>query len=120
MNWNRLTIEGLVIVVSILLAFAIDAWWDQKREIRDAEDQIARVIAELRANVSMLEAQDQALDHATQAAREFLPLMGPNVEPISTQQVGSMIFRIFGQPTLSLSTSATQNFLSSGQLTDGP
>ncbi len=118
-NWNRLLIEGLVIVVSILLAFTIDAWWDQQREARDAEDQVARVVAELRANVSILELQDQALDYTTRAAREFLSIMGPDAEPVSPQEIGSMVYRIYGQPTLSLSRSATQNFLSSGQLTDG-
>ena len=25
-------VEGLVIVLSILLAFAIDAWWDERQE----------------------------------------------------------------------------------------
>lgn len=30
--WARVVIEGLVIVVSILLAFGIDAWWDELQE----------------------------------------------------------------------------------------
>ncbi len=118
--WNRLLIEGLVIVVSILLAFTIDAWWDQQREARDAKDQVARVVAELRANVAILEFQDQSLDYSTRAAKEFLSMMGPDAEPVSTQEIGSIMNRIYGVPTLSLSRSATQNFLSSGQLTDGP
>ena len=29
--WTTLFIEGVAIVVSILLAFAIDAWWDQRK-----------------------------------------------------------------------------------------
>lgn len=119
-DWKRLSIEGLVIVVSILLAFAIDAWWDEQRETSDASDQVARVVAELRANVAILEVQDQLLDYATQAAKEFLSIMGPDAERVSTQEIGSMMYGIYGVPTLSLSRSATQNFLSSGQLTDGP
>ena len=116
-DWNRLVVEGLVIVVSILLAFAIDAWWDQQREVRDANDQVARVVSELRANVAILQAQDQSLEYTTRAAREFLSIMGPDVGPVSIQDIGSMMFRIYGVATLSLSNSATQNFLSSGQLT---
>ncbi len=118
-HWNRLSIEAAAIVGSILLAFAIDAWWDQQREVRDAEDQVARVVSELRANTAILQAQDRSLEYTTQAAREFLTMMGPAVEPVSMQVVGSMMYRIFGQPTLSMSDSATQDFLSSGQLTDG-
>ena len=31
-NWKRIAVEAAAIVVSILLAFAIDAWWDDRRE----------------------------------------------------------------------------------------
>ena len=31
-QWKRIALEGIVIVVSILLAFAIDAWWDERNE----------------------------------------------------------------------------------------
>ena len=54
-KFDVLVVEGLVIVISILLAFSIDAWWDQKRETRDAEDPVARVSAELRADIQSTE-----------------------------------------------------------------
>lgn len=101
------------------MAFSIDAWWDQQRETRDAEDQVARVTAELRASITRLEVQDRLLDQATQAASEFLTGMGPDTASISTQELGVMMSRIYGVPTLSLSRSAAQDFLSSGQLTSG-
>ena len=34
--WKRLTVEAAAIVVSILLAFGIDAWWDERGD-REAE-----------------------------------------------------------------------------------
>ena len=37
--WGRILAEGAAIVVSILLAFAIDAWWDNRKE-RFEEHQI--------------------------------------------------------------------------------
>ena len=30
--WTTLLIEGVAIVISILLAFAIDAWWDERKD----------------------------------------------------------------------------------------
>ena len=48
-EWKRLLVEGVVIVVSILLAFAIDAWWDERQQLSDAEDQVERVVAELQS-----------------------------------------------------------------------
>ena len=31
--WKRLTVEAAAIVVSILLAFGIDAWWDARNDV---------------------------------------------------------------------------------------
>ena len=36
--WTTLFIEGVAIVVSILLAFAIDAWWDQRKDRAEERD----------------------------------------------------------------------------------
>jgi hypothetical protein len=36
--WTTLFIEGVAIVVSILLAFAIDAWWDQRKGRAEERD----------------------------------------------------------------------------------
>jgi hypothetical protein len=35
--WKRLFAEAVAVVVSILLAFAIDAWWEDRKQIRDEE-----------------------------------------------------------------------------------
>jgi len=36
--WPRIAVEGVAIVASILLAFAIDAWWDDRQ--RDESEQV--------------------------------------------------------------------------------
>ena len=46
--WFRIIAEGVVIVVSILLAFGIDAWWDD-RQLRHEE---RALLEELRATLS--------------------------------------------------------------------
>ena len=33
--WKRLTAEGMAIIVSILLAFGIDAWWEDRQQQHD-------------------------------------------------------------------------------------
>ena len=43
--WKRLTVEGAAIVGSILLAFTIDAWWDE-RQTRYEEQQILQGLKE--------------------------------------------------------------------------
>ena len=32
LSWARLLAEAVAIVVSILIAFGLDAWWDESRE----------------------------------------------------------------------------------------
>ena len=39
--WKRLSVEAAAIVASILLAFAIDAWWDHRNDLI-VEDEILR------------------------------------------------------------------------------
>lgn len=59
---GRLTIEALLIVVSILFAFAIDAWWDERNErIEEAEI------------LDLLESEYQAnLDHTDRTIKGHL------------------------------------------------
>ena len=53
--WKKLLIEGPVIVISILLAFAIEAWWDEQQQAQVTFEQLARVAAELEANALRIE-----------------------------------------------------------------
>jgi hypothetical protein len=41
--WPRIAVEGVAIVASILLAFAIDAWWDDKQR-QETEQVILRTL----------------------------------------------------------------------------
>jgi hypothetical protein len=62
--WARLSLEGLVIVVSILLAFALDAAWDGRQEsIR--RDEYLRVLED-EFQAAAEEMQEQIGDHERQ------------------------------------------------------
>ena len=41
--WSRIAVEGIAIVASILLAFAIDAWWDD-RQREETEQVVLRTL----------------------------------------------------------------------------
>ncbi len=45
--WLRVFVEGVVIVVSILLAFGIDAWWAGIESRRDAHRELGTVLEEM-------------------------------------------------------------------------
>lgn len=44
--WAGIALEGAVIVVSILLAFALDAWWDERNESARVEEMLDAVASE--------------------------------------------------------------------------
>ena len=48
--WKRLSVEAAAIVVSILLAFAIDAWWDERQERAEEREVLESLYAEFEAN----------------------------------------------------------------------
>lgn len=115
--WKRLITEGLVIVISILLAFTIDAWWDGRRDRQEAGDQVARLVAELETSISILESQVEDLGLTAAAAADFHALFGPDPDEVDPEVIGALFAKLFGSSTLSLPHSATSDFLSSGQLT---
>ncbi|UCC25118.1 MAG: hypothetical protein JSU98_15535 [Gemmatimonadales bacterium] len=47
--WARVALEGAVIVASILLAFALDAWWDERKERGRVGEMLDAVAAEFEA-----------------------------------------------------------------------
>ena len=48
--WLRVFVEGAVIVGSILLAFGIDAWWDEQQEREEEQRLLLDLIQEFEAN----------------------------------------------------------------------
>ena len=67
--WKRLTAEGAAIVASILLAFWIDAWWDNRVEqnafsknLFALEQEISRNLAHMEERLSRVETNFKKLD----------------------------------------------------------
>jgi hypothetical protein len=112
-------IEGFVIVVSILLAFAIDAWWNERQEAKEAALQVERVVAELEASASLLEDQIEHLGGTTDAAKRFLAKFGPEPDPVDKAVAGELFNYLFASGTISFDRSASERFLASGLLTKG-
>lgn len=52
--WPRIFAEGAAIVVSILLALLIDAWWTERQDRANEADTLARLSAEMTVNIDRL------------------------------------------------------------------
>jgi len=53
-HWKRLALEATAIVVSILLAFAIDAWWDDRNEAQLERRMLSALLVEFEQNAELL------------------------------------------------------------------
>ena len=53
---SRLVAEGLVVIASILIAFALDAWWDRQAERRVEEAHLHALRSDYQQNVARLNA----------------------------------------------------------------
>lgn len=73
---KRTLAEGAAIVVSILLAFGVQAWWEDRRESTELEGMLALLLGEVTRNIDMLAT-------AVDAHREL------QVAIIASQEAGS-------------------------------
>lgn len=51
-DWKRLVLQALAVTASILLAFAIDAWWDQWQDRTEEREAMVRLQREFETNHS--------------------------------------------------------------------
>ena len=113
--WSRMALEGAVIVFSILLAFAIDAWWDKRKEKIEGIEQLARVASELQLNTEMLQSKIEQLRIAIDASAEFLSWMGPEPREYSTDAFSDQWDTLASIGTFSVVRRAADDYLGAGQ-----
>jgi hypothetical protein len=68
----RLFAEGAAVVVSILLAFGIDAWWDGRQQLIEEAQLLVGLHSETSANLSVLRAGLDSLDAKQARLRRFV------------------------------------------------
>ncbi|MFT5140449.1 MAG: hypothetical protein ACI9H8_002140 [Lysobacterales bacterium] len=113
-QWGRLAIEAAVIILSILLAFAIDAWWDQNQQQKLAAEQLVRVKAELESNAEIIEFKLKTLTTAVHATSKFQSWMGPEPENISLEVFSEQWVDMVSIGFFTLLQSAGSEFMATG------
>jgi hypothetical protein len=111
---RRIAVEGAVIVVSILLAFAIDAWWE-KRGIHAAElEKLVRVARELESNSERLRKKLEIIEYSIEGTEELISWMGPEPVDVPPKTFHSQWNKFFSIGMYSVLRGATQDFLATG------
>ena len=73
-HWKRVSVEAAAIVASILFAFTIDAWWQDRQEIISDNIHLAAVLTELRKHETLLAEAISAHERTFEAGKELLEI----------------------------------------------
>jgi hypothetical protein len=84
-SWKRLSLEAAAIVASILLAFWIDAEWDQRENAARERVVLETLLADMREFQSAREARDEYLDAIMESSRSLLDI-GRALKPAATDR----------------------------------
>lgn len=81
--WPRILVEGTAIVASILLAFGIDAWWDERRERGDEREVLLALKVEFEVNKREAKAVIDHHEASIQRIREFKSMQPESIEAMA-------------------------------------
>ena len=115
-RWNHIAIEGITIVASILLAFAIDAWWDDRSERVRLVAAIQNIVAEVSEAREEINSAVQRNQFRIDGMRQFLSLSPDELATLPRDTVVA-ISRSFVIPSpFDPGEIALQGFLTGGNL----
>jgi hypothetical protein len=83
--------EGLLIVISILLAFAIDAWWDGLTERREEQRILAALESDFTATRETVRATTALYEQARDSTLRLLRLLPEDLSAVPPREVYTLI-----------------------------
>ncbi len=115
-SWRRLAVEATAIVGSILLAFSIDAWWEDRNEINLEQRLLAVLKVEFEQNEKLLR---QAVDFYKQRyleAVEILKYFEKDPTEMDEAEFEQLISGLLSKRSFHLESGAHDSLVVSGEL----
>lgn len=114
---GRLLAEGVVVVASILIAFALDAWWDDKQLEKEMAEDLAIVEFELAENLRLVDLTIDIMERVAATSDEIVATLKAHPDDTSVEIAGSALFwGIFASPTLDPSFGGIDTWIAAGRL----
>jgi len=114
-QWRRLLVESLAVVLSILLAFAIDAWWDGYKERQRERDLLAGLLDDFDASRPGLEARVGLARRMADGTRLLIELVDRR-EGTEVTVPDSLVLAVLGGPTYEPDTNTLDAAVGSGEV----
>ena len=119
-NVPRFVAEFVVIVVSILAAFGLDAWWDGRVELGETRAQLETLRVEFSATRSDLTTLRETLESLGAQVAALLPHISPQAALLPIDSLNTMIDLSFRLGTVELGMGSVEALLASGGLASIP
>ena len=113
---RRLLVEGVVIVLSILLAFAIDAAWEYRGDRSRERELLSSLAQEYRTNRTTLQQTIGFVEQDLELMRSFFSSDPANLVDLDHPSLGNFWAALYRPQTFELASGATSAALSSGNL----
>lgn len=111
-----MVLEGVVVVLSILIAFALDAWWDGRQAASELNRELTNVLSEVRAKRTDAFAQIREFERAVDGATALLEVMDEDPESAFVVVPDTVAYLANRLPTLNPRLSALDALITSGLL----
>ena len=122
LDWRSALLDGIAVLLGILLAFSIDAWWDLRGQREQARAYLAAIETELVSNRdAIVEELDIIRDWVLQSEGFLNEVVGPDASP-TYDQIREMVWMTGPNRTTPLARAAIDDLVSSGgfQVIDAP
>jgi hypothetical protein len=116
LQWKRLIAEGAAIVISILLAFWIDAWWQQKVALKEADSLASGLYSDFQESQSHLGEWLVGNERALGAATEFLVELRSTAINDELLVSHEWLLAAIAAPTYSPTDTALKTAIATGQI----
>lgn len=113
--WTRIAIEAAAIVASILLAFAIDAWWDNVQEREEEREILIELRVEFEINQKILAQTAENHRRALNAMQNIVSLSKSEIT-VEAESLGTLFRRSLSTPHYNPATGALAATIGSGRL----
>lgn len=115
-SWKRIFVEGSAIIASILLAFAIDAAWDDKQQRDDDMAQLQSLHNELLNHRGLLAEGMEAHNNTVQRGVRLLNLLAADPDAEGAEELSGLITGVLGFYGINAPFGALHTAISSGAI----
>lgn len=115
-QWRRILVESAAVVLSILLAFLIDASWDAHQERLRERELLEGLLTEFEASRPGLQNRLELARRMAAGTGRFLDLVEGETFPVTVTMPDSLVLSVLGGPTFEPATNSLDAALASGEI----